>query len=191
MTSRKHLPCLKERNSAMGAPPAFKNSEQAAMRPPRADRMRIALINAPLQSTVCDAGVGHQMPLGLLMIGGPLLAAGHHVKLIDAAREHVPDADIVDRVAAFDAQVVMIAHVGSTSAHPCCLRVLRAVKARLPRCITIYGGVHPTYHYRTILAEHPEVDIIVRGEGEATVLELVKTLAAHLDDSEQQADHSP
>jgi anaerobic magnesium-protoporphyrin IX monomethyl ester cyclase len=140
--------------------------------------MRIALINGPLKSSVCDAGVGHQMPLGLLMIGGPLLEAGYAVHLIDAACEHLRDAEIVERVATFDADVVMIAHVGSTSAHPCCLRVLRAVKTALPHCITIYGGVHPTYHYRTILAEHPEVDIIVRGEGEATVLDLIRVLAA-------------
>jgi anaerobic magnesium-protoporphyrin IX monomethyl ester cyclase len=140
--------------------------------------MRIALINGPLKSAVCDSGVGHQMPLGLLMIGGPLLQAGYAVHLIDAACEHLRDAEIVERVAAFDADVVMIAHVGSTSAHPCCLRVLRAIKAALPHCITIYGGVHPTYHYRTILAEHPEVDIVVRGEGEATVLDLIRALAA-------------
>ena len=34
--------------------------------------MRVALVNAPLKSAVCDYGVGHQMPLGLLMVGGPL-----------------------------------------------------------------------------------------------------------------------
>ncbi|HLJ80578.1 MAG TPA: cobalamin-dependent protein, partial [Ktedonobacterales bacterium] len=141
--------------------------------------MRIALVNGPLRSAVCDFGVGHQMPLGLLMIGGPVLAAGHEVKLIDAAREHLSDAEIARRVAAFGADVVMIAHVGSTSAHPCCLRVLRSVKAALPACITVYGGVHPTYHFREILAGHPEVDVIVRGEGEATTLDLVSALAAN------------
>jgi anaerobic magnesium-protoporphyrin IX monomethyl ester cyclase len=57
--------------------------------------MRIALIHGPLKSAVCDSGVGHQMPLGLLMIGGPLLAAGYPVQLIDAASEHLPDAEIV------------------------------------------------------------------------------------------------
>ena len=152
--------------------------------------LRIALINGPLKSAVCDVGVGHQMPLGLLMIGGPLLAAGYCVKLIDAACEHLSDVEIANRVAAFDAQIVTIAHVGSTSAHPCCLRVLRAIKGTLPHCITVYGGVHPTYRYQKILAEHPEVDMVVRGEGEATVLDLVNTIAAQVGDSEQQADLS-
>lgn len=139
--------------------------------------MRIALINAPLASAVCDYGVGHQIPLGLLMIGGPLIDAGFAVTLIDGARDHLPDAEIVRRVAAFAADVVLVGHVGSTQAHPCCLRLLRATRAALPGVITVYGGVHPTYHYQSILDEQPEVDIVVRGEGEATALELVTALA--------------
>lgn len=136
----------------------------------------IALINAPLKSAVCDLGVGHQLPLGLLMIGGPLADAGFDVKLIDAACSHLKDEEIVQRVEQSGADVVMIAHVGSTQAHACCLRVLRAIKANIPDVITIYGGVHPTYHYKTILARHPEVDIVVRGEGETTALDLVQTI---------------
>ena len=48
--------------------------------------------------------------------------------------------------------------------------MLRALKAALPQVITVYGGVHPTYHYKTILAEEPAVDYIVRGEGEGIAL---------------------
>ncbi len=138
--------------------------------------LRIALVNAPLQSAVCDHGVGHQMPLGLLMIGGPLLDAGCAVTLIDAAALHLTDQEIVQRVRQFGADVVMIAHVGSTQAHPCCLRTMRALKAALPHLVTVYGGVFPSYH-KEILAEQPEVDLIVRGEGEETTLDLMQTLA--------------
>src|SRR5581483_3998519 len=147
--------------------------------------MRILLINAPLQSIVCDRGVGHQVPLGLLMIGGPLRDCGHTVRLLDAACDHLSDADIVYAVGIFSADLVMIAHVGSTSAHPCCLRVLRAIKVAYPRTITVYGGVHPTYHDRTILAQHPEVDVIVRGEGEETVTALVDLLAQQASQPDQ------
>jgi anaerobic magnesium-protoporphyrin IX monomethyl ester cyclase len=152
--------------------------------------MRIALINGPLRSAVCDRGVGHQMPLGLLMVGGPLLDAGHAVTLIDAAREHLSAEEIARRAAAFGATLVMIAHVGSTTAHPACLRALRAVKALLSEAVTVYGGVHPTYHYRQILAEHPEVDVIVRGEGEATALDIAETLARQADRPPEQRDLS-
>lgn len=140
--------------------------------------MRVALVNAPLKSAVCDYGVGHQMPLGLLMIGGALRGrCACDVTLIDAARDHLPPGEIARRVAACGADVAMIAHVGSTQAHPCCLLTLAALKAALPQVLTVYGGVHPSYHAREILAQHPEVDVVVRGEGEATAIELVDALA--------------
>src|SRR5215207_7044320 len=100
--------------------------------------MRIVLINAPLKTAVCDYGVGHQMPLGLLMVGGPLMHAGNDVKLIDAARDHPSATEIVGRVAAFRADIAMIAHVGSTTAHTACLRTMRAIKTVLPGTITVY-----------------------------------------------------
>ena len=81
--------------------------------------MRVGLVNAPLLSAVCHHGVGHQMPPGVLMVGG---------------------------VAVWGADVAMVAHVGSTQAHPCCLRTMAALKAALPGIVTAYGGVHPTYH---------------------------------------------
>ncbi len=137
--------------------------------------MRVALVNAPLESAVCDYGVGHQMPLGLLMIGGALRSRCD-VTLIDAARNHLSDAEIARRVKDSDAQIAMIAHVGSTQAHPCCVRTLAALKATRPDLITVYGGVYPTYHAKAILAQHPEVDVIVLGEGEATAAELADAL---------------
>src|SRR5438105_824335 len=46
--------------------------------------MKVLLINPPYQTITSNLGVGHQVPLGLLMIGGPLLDAGHEVSLLDA-----------------------------------------------------------------------------------------------------------
>jgi anaerobic magnesium-protoporphyrin IX monomethyl ester cyclase len=138
--------------------------------------MRVALVNAPLKSAVCDFGVGHQMPLGLLMVGGALRDRCT-VMLIDAARDHLSVEEVARRVADWGADVAMVAHVGSTQAHPCCLRTIAALKARLPSLVTVYGGVYPTYHAREILTEEPDVNVVVRGEGEATVRELIDALA--------------
>ena len=46
--------------------------------------MRAMLINPPYQTITSNFGVGHQVPLGLLMVGGALLDAGHDVRLLDA-----------------------------------------------------------------------------------------------------------
>jgi radical SAM superfamily enzyme YgiQ (UPF0313 family) len=50
------------------------------------------------------------------------------------------------------------------------------VKAWQPECWTVWGGNHPTFLPGESLA-YPEVDIVVRGEGEYTLLEVCQTLA--------------
>jgi anaerobic magnesium-protoporphyrin IX monomethyl ester cyclase len=51
--------------------------------------------------------------------------------------------------------------------------VSRAIAAALPTVIIVYGGVFPTYHWREILAQEPQVDAVVRGEGEETARQLI------------------
>src|SRR5260370_32270658 len=108
--------------------------------------MKVLLINPPYQPITSNLGVGHQIPLGLLMVGGPLLAAGHTVKLLDAERRHATLAAIAREVQRFGADVVMMGHAGSTPAHPVCLQTLRAVRAACPEVVTVYGGCYPPYH---------------------------------------------
>src|SRR5689334_24519901 len=110
------------------------------------------------------------------MVGGPLIDAGHRVELLDAECRRLGPAAIAREVRRRGPDVVMTGHAGSTPAHPICTRMLRAIKVANPGVITVYGGVYPTYHAGRILAEEPVVDLIVRGEGEATALELVRAL---------------
>jgi anaerobic magnesium-protoporphyrin IX monomethyl ester cyclase len=138
--------------------------------------MRILLINPPHQTLTSNWGVGHQVPLGLLLVGGPLRDAGHQVRLLDAECGRLSTAAILRAVGRFAPDVVMTGHAGSTPAHPVCVRMLGAIKAHFPRALTVYGGVYPTYHAAEILADCPAVDIIVRGEGEAAAVDLVDAL---------------
>ena len=138
--------------------------------------MKVLLINPPYQTITSNFGVGHQVPLGLLMIGGPLLDAGHEVRLLDAECRRSSIRAIVREVRGWGPDVVMTGHAGSTPAHPTCIRMLRAIKDSSPGVLTVYGGVYPTYHADRILAEEPAVDLIVRGEGEATTADLVHAL---------------
>lgn len=138
--------------------------------------MRVLLVNPPYQTFTSNLGVGHQIPLGLLMAGGPLLDAGHRVRLLDAECLHLSPEFIAEETDRWRADVVMTGHAGSTPAHPVCMEMLRGVKARRPRVVTVYGGVYPTYHAAEILAAEPAVDVVVRGEGEAASLELLETL---------------
>jgi anaerobic magnesium-protoporphyrin IX monomethyl ester cyclase len=138
--------------------------------------MRVLLINPPYHTITSNFGVGHQTPLGLLMVGGPLLDAGHEVRLLDAECRRLGLEAIVDEVRRWRPDVVMTGHAGSTPAHPTCIRMLDAIKASDTGVVTVYGGVYPSYHAGRILAEGPAVDLIVRGEGEGTTLELIRAL---------------
>jgi anaerobic magnesium-protoporphyrin IX monomethyl ester cyclase len=110
------------------------------------------------------------------MVGGPLIDAGHRVRLLDAERRHLSIRSIVGEVKTFAPQIVMTGHSGSTSAHPVCVKMLTAIKNACPDVITVYGGVYPSFHGVEILGEAPAIDIIVRGEGEAVSLDLVDTI---------------
>ncbi|MCU7920634.1 MAG: cobalamin-dependent protein [Candidatus Thiodiazotropha sp. (ex Epidulcina cf. delphinae)] len=138
--------------------------------------MRIMLINPNYRATSIH-GMGPQVPLGLLAVGGPLIDSGHDVKLINAEEQQLSDADIVRLVDSFTPRIVMIGHSASTPAHSICLQTLAAIKNSIPSIVTVYGGVHPTYHAKEILATARFVDVIVRGEGEAITKNLVDIIA--------------
>lgn len=140
--------------------------------------MRILMINPPYQTITSNFGVGHQVPLGLLMIGGPLIDAGHEVRLLDAESCRLSIPRIVQEVAAIAPDVVMVGQAGSTPAHPITMKMLRAIKSVMPQVTTVYGGVYPTYQAEQILQTEPAVDIIVRGEGEETSCQLLAALSS-------------
>src|SRR6185503_7541543 len=57
-----------------------------------------------------------------------------------------------------------------------CVRMMRTIRAAFPEIVQVYGGVYPTYHAEEILADDCGADFIVRGEGEATSVELLRVL---------------
>jgi anaerobic magnesium-protoporphyrin IX monomethyl ester cyclase len=138
--------------------------------------MQTLLINPPYQTITSNRGVGHQIPLGLLMVGGALRDAGFDATLLDAEALRLTDDQIVEHVRRTRPTVVMTGHAGSTPAHPVCMTTMAAIKKSHPESLCVYGGVFPTYHDEQVLRENPCVDIVVRGEGEATAAGLAWAL---------------
>jgi anaerobic magnesium-protoporphyrin IX monomethyl ester cyclase len=139
--------------------------------------VKITLINPPHTAIGSRIPREHLPPLGLLGVGGPLIDAGFAVDLIDAEFGPMPLDQLVQGVVRRRADVVMIGHAGSSSAHATVVAVCQALKQAVPQLVIVYGGVHPTYQWDEILHDHPEIDIIVRGEGEQTALLLIQALA--------------
>ncbi len=140
--------------------------------------MRILIVNPPHPAIGSRIPDDHLPPLGLISIGGPLIDDGHDVTLLDAEFGPMPIPRIVARIAEHRPDLLLLGHSGSTSAHPVALAIATGAKRVLPGLRVLYGGVFPTYHWRDVLQECPEFDIIVRGEGEETCRQLVAALAA-------------
>jgi anaerobic magnesium-protoporphyrin IX monomethyl ester cyclase len=118
-------------------------------------------------------GLGYQIPLGLVCIGGPLADAGHTVTLIDNDCYGWSAQRLIAEIAAFRADCVLLGHTGSTAAHTTCLATAEALRAALPQLRIAYGGVYPSYADESTLRACSAIDVIVRGEAEQTVLDLI------------------
>jgi anaerobic magnesium-protoporphyrin IX monomethyl ester cyclase len=143
--------------------------------------MRILIVNPPHPAIGSRIPKEQLPPLGLLAIGGPLLDAGHDVTLLECEFGPLSHREIVTKVVNHYPQILIIGHSGSTSAHPIVRELTRDFRRELPQMKILYGGVFPTYHYLDILQNEPQIDVIVRGEGEATVTEVVNTIEANGD----------
>jgi anaerobic magnesium-protoporphyrin IX monomethyl ester cyclase len=138
--------------------------------------MRILLINPPHPSIGSRIPREQLPPLGLLSVGGPLIDAGHQVELLDAEFGPMPFAEIVRRAVACRPDAILFGHSGSTSGHPIVVALTRALRTVMSDVWIIYGGVFPTYHWREVLSEEPQIDFIVCGEGEETTPRLIHAL---------------
>ena len=137
---------------------------------------RVLLINPARHFIANHYGVGYLIPLGLVSIGGPLIDAGFTVKLIDHDAYGWSLKKLIEEVGKFQADYVLLGHSGSTASHKVAVKTFQEIKQIFPKICTIYGGVYPSYADRGIMRECNEIDYIVRGEGEQTILGLIRTL---------------
>jgi anaerobic magnesium-protoporphyrin IX monomethyl ester cyclase len=138
--------------------------------------MYILLVNVPHPAIGSRIPKEQLPPFGLLCVGGPLIDDGHRVELIDGEFGPMPLDELVTEIVRRSPDAVLFGHSGSSSGHPIIARVTAAVAAALPEARIVYGGVHPTYFWREILAGEPHVHAIVPGEGEETARRLMRAI---------------
>lgn len=131
--------------------------------------MRICLVNPPL---VTRRGL-HYVPLGLSYIAGVLREHGYDVCILDSQfqkRETILKSMV-------DADIVGITSMACN--FPGAVKLAQDIKSINPGVTTVFGGTHSTFTDVDTLQQYPDIDIVVRHEGEATVIELVSALSAH------------
>ena len=73
-------------------------------------QMRVLMINPPHPAVSSRCHHGQMPPLGLLSVGGPLIDAGHDLKLIDAEIGPLTTPEIVSASASWAPDVILIGH---------------------------------------------------------------------------------
>lgn len=135
--------------------------------------MKILLLN-PSQHSAYGSTINVPVffPIGLGYIGAVLENAGHEAYITDIDNENI----------SYPALEAMLVHndyglIGITATSPTinsAFRLAKFIRSKVKSPI-IFGGVHPT-----LFPEHPfsspDVDFVIRGEGEETILKLVESL---------------
>ena len=141
--------------------------------------MKVALINPPIKLDVA-LGMARNIskyttmiPHGLASIAAVLRDNDIECIVIDAYAENLSLENIVQRVLKNNADIVGISAV--TPVIPIANAIAKKIKEKKSNISIIMGGPHPSIMPGETLLD-PNIDFVVRGEGEITFLKLVQIL---------------
>lgn len=135
--------------------------------------VKVALVNPP---PPFGAFVHYQSPLiGIAYIAAVLEKNGYEVMVIDCPPLNMTYEDLKRKIACVEPDIVGITSVTVTFSSA--VQAARVIKESYPKALIVMGGPHVTVLDEQILNEHSEVDIVVRGEGEQTLLELAELVS--------------
>ena len=140
----------------------------------------VTLVNPPYPKR------GHQhpplTPLGIAYLGAVLEKNGYSVDVIDCQAQKIAHNSFEHEIGKHQPKVVGI--TSTTLTYKSALKIAATAKQVHPDCVTILGGCHATFWDYKALEECPQLDIVVRKEGEYTLLEIVNRLKEnrHIDD---------
>ncbi len=129
--------------------------------------MRVLLINPyyPISETPSP-------PLGLAFLASALEADGVEVKILDLV-VYPYNRQILESIL-MDFKPQMVGATAVTMTFNNAIEVIRDVRRIDPQILTVMGGPHVTFCARDTLNDFPELDVIVKGEGEETIVELAR-----------------
>ena len=133
---------------------------------------KVTLVNPPYPS---DA---HQhppfTPLGLGYLAAVLEKNNYEVDVIDCQALGISYAEFRSELSKRKPDIVGM--TSTTLTYKSALRIAKIAKELHPNCLTLLGGCHVTFWDENALKECPSLDVVVRKEGETTMLELVQRL---------------
>src|SRR3990170_7494248 len=114
------------------------------------------------------------IPIGLGYLAAVLEKNQYEVDVIDCQVLKLSYEEFKEEISKSQPDVVGI--TSATLTYKSALKIARIVKEVVPNCLTVLGGCHATFWDYEALQECPYLDIVVRKEGEYTLLELAGRL---------------
>jgi radical SAM superfamily enzyme YgiQ (UPF0313 family) len=114
------------------------------------------------------------------MLASVLEERGFAVKILEMAALHLSESDIEPIIDREKPDIVGISAMTSTVNSA--LNVVQRIKEINNRICVVLGGAHVSVLPEETLLRNPDVDIIVRGEGEKTMPELIDVVASKNED---------
>ena len=97
------------------------------------------------------------------------------IKVLDCNAQKIDWKELEEQISIFNPDVVASSSLATCNAF-LVVRTLETAKKVSNKIITVAGGQHFTATAEESLERFPEIDVIVRGEGEQTLTELIKNL---------------
>ena len=136
------------------------------------NKTKIALVNTPLLE-----GVAHHPlfpPLGLAYMAAVLEQNGFEIRIFDCPVCEINHDKLKSELSAYNPALIGIGSMTPTIESA--LKSARVAKEACPDAKVVMGGPHATFMDRETLLEEPALDVVARGEGEETMLELAQQL---------------
>jgi len=121
-----------------------------------------------------NEGIGLKPPLGILILATHLLSLNYRVKCLDTQLNDLSPEQTVDRLVEMEADVVGFT-IWTDFWYPV-WKTIRLTRERLPDCKILLGGPHCGVYPRETL-ESSAADYLIVGDGEDSLLDLVKNLS--------------
>jgi anaerobic magnesium-protoporphyrin IX monomethyl ester cyclase len=118
--------------------------------------------------------INYWQPLGTLYVAASLRDAGHEVRFLNGA--FLSRAEILAAVSEFQPDVVGL--YSTTFGWPKAQQAAAELRRILPAAFLVAGGPYPVALQDKCLADCQELDAVVTGEGEQTMVEMLERLAS-------------
>ena len=138
----------------------------------------ILFVTAPYHCGVVEVA-GRWIPLQFCYLADAALQAGVRPIIYDAMSKMATHRQIAGILKAVKPKYLGLSSITATM--PDVLKIASYAKRISPKTKVILGGVHPTFCAQEVFETSPDVDIVVIGEGEQTLKELLTALEKDTD----------